>query len=139
MPRLLLVLLMLLTPFLTACIPASLPVHYAGLAANRALPVLVRLEEREGDVVIAAHQGDDRAANDGLAAVEARWAPFWDAWDAFIAAQHAWADAFDTKAPAAKLLAAEKTAVAAFCVVRKALPADVPPALLDAPEVPCAP
>lgn len=121
---------------LAGCAPA-LPVHYAGLAANRALPVLIRLEEQEGDVVIAEHAGDDIMTTAGLALVEARWAPFWRAWEAFITAQRAWADAFERHAPAAELAAAEKTAVAAFCVARAALPPDVPAELLTVAAVAC--
>lgn len=125
--------------FFAGCVPPALPAHYAGLTANRALPVLVQLEEREGDLVIAEHAGDPDAIDEGLARVEARWAPFWDAWNAFITAQHAWADAFEAHNDQAKIDAAETTAVAAFCAVRKALPEKVPPELLAVAAVACAP
>lgn len=125
--------------FLAGCGNPALPAHYAGLTANRALPVLIQLEEREGDLVIAQHTEDELATDAGLAAVEARWAPFWAAWEAFVMAQRAWADAFTRHDPAAAIDAAERAATAAFCAARALLPPTVPPEVLEVAAVACRP
>lgn len=124
--------------FLSGCANPALPAHYGGLAANRALPVLVQIQEREGDLVIAEHAGDKAAIDAGLAEVEERWAPFWTAWEAFVAAQRAWADAVERKDHASVIDALGRATVTAFCSARRALPEAVPPEVLAAAGVPCA-
>ncbi len=62
---------------------------------NAAVPQLVGDYQREGDAVIDAAPTPDEARA-AVAQVRVRWAPVWDAIDAFAAAHDAWASAIES-------------------------------------------
>lgn len=104
-------------------------VHVVGVAATRALPVLVAIEEAQGYRAIAekgAKTVSERKA--ATAPIEAAWEPFWKGWAVFQAAQNKWADAVAKHDPALAQL--EAAALAAFCASKPLLPAGVPAEVL---------
>lgn len=110
----------------TACTQFH-PAQFAGAAGNRALPVLVHLEEVEGEAAIASNTDDAARMQAALDAVERRWQPFWMAWAIFEATQNAWAARAETGDATPE---DEALVVDSFCALRHELPRGVPATML---------
>lgn len=105
------------------------PATLAGIATNTTTAALVAIESAQGDAEIAA-------GRDPESTVLPKWAPFWQAWGIWIAAQHAWADAVDRGDNSAGQ--AEAAARAALCAAQAALPPEVPREVVMVAGLACA-
>lgn len=95
-------------------------------AANSSLPMLVSKMRDEGfeslQEVLVRH-GTREEAEAAIAAVEARWAPVWKAWDALRLAQGHWATALEAGGDLGAVLVEMKEA---YCEFQAALPGSLP-------------
>jgi len=104
-------------------------VTIAGEVTNRATPALVVIETVQGDAAIARGEDPEKT-------VAPKWAPFWTAWKVWVAAQRAWADAYEHGGTG--LAQAEASAQAAFCKASAVLPPEVPKAVIGVATIACA-
>lgn len=102
------------------------------LAANDVAEILKEEYIRQGKEEIAVAMSVEDA-HDRLRALERRWQPLFDAWDAFAKAHDLWRLAVEAS-DAAGVLSAAKAAQDAYCAVVAVAPAKLP----DMPGVACA-
>lgn len=103
-------------------------VAIAGDATERATPALVAIMGAQGDAAIA--RGDDPRQT-----VLPRWASFWAAWKIWVAAQNAWATAYEARA--SNLGQVEAAARGAFCRAAEVLPDEVPRQVVATTAITC--
>lgn len=91
--------------------------------ANAALPSVTA--QYRGEALAAVEAAADKAgAQAAFEAVEERWEPVWAAWDAFAAAEGAWATAIESGKVTPAVI---EEVIAGYCELRSAYPQlDVP-------------
>ena len=94
------------------------------IAANDVAEILKEEYIRQGKEEIAVAMSVEDA-HDRLRALERRWQPLFDAWDAFAKAHDLWRLAVEAS-DAAGVLSAAKAAQDAYCAVIKVAPVELP-------------
>jgi len=91
-------------------------------AANAALPILVQTFKLEGREAIAEAK-TEQEARQAIQAIEEKWKPVWDAWEALRIAEDAWATALEQGSDERAALAAVRKA---YCGLVAQWPESVP-------------